>query len=113
MTTTRRSSKSSYAVAADEDHLRLWSCVWAVLFVPLSLGIFLLTMSSDSASDCALNGEQCHPAPPWSLFVWGAALAGAAWLTTLMASTVRGRQWALAVQVLAEFAAVTVILAHG
>jgi hypothetical protein len=113
MTSTERSSKSSAAAAADGDHLRLWSCVGAVLFVPLALGLFMLTMSSDSASDCALNGEECHPAPPWALFGWSAALAGAAWLTALMASTVRGRQWALSVQVLAEFAAVMVILAHG
>lgn len=113
MTSTERSSKSSAAAAAGGDHLRLWSCVGAVLFVPLALGIFMLAMSSDSASDCVLNGEECHPAPPWALFVWSAALAGAAWLTTLAASTARVRQWTLAVQVLAEFAALVVILAHG
>ncbi|MFI0942049.1 hypothetical protein [Streptomyces sp. NPDC021020] len=112
MTTTQRSPKPS-AAAPDEGRLRVWSSVCAGLFLPLSLGVFLLTMSSDSASDCALNGEQCHPAPPWPLFGWGATVAATAWLVTLMAATVRGRRCALAVQLLAEFAALMVVLAHG
>lgn len=53
-----------------------------------------------------------HPLPAW-LFGWGIGLAFAAWVVALAAPAVRVRRMAFAVQLLAECAALAVILSHA
>ncbi|MFE3187177.1 hypothetical protein ACFXKR_41045 [Streptomyces violascens] len=70
-------------------------------------------MTSTRASRCMTYGEQCAPGLPEWLFDWGVGLGAAAFVVALAAPVVRVRQVALTVQILAECAALCVILSHA
>lgn len=98
---------------AARDHSRFWSVLSAVLFAPAALAAGVLTLASERASRCLTYGEQCTPALPAWLFNRGVGLAAVACVIVLAAPVARVRQAALAAQVLAECAALLVILSHA
>ncbi|MBT2368500.1 hypothetical protein J7E88_25035 [Streptomyces sp. ISL-10] len=95
------------------DHIRMWSVLAAVLFLPATLTAGVLTLASDRASRCLTYGEQCGTSLPGWLFGWGVGLGLAAWVVALAAPAVWVRRVAFAVQLLAECAALVVILSHA
>lgn len=94
------------------DRTRFWSGLCAGLFVPAALFAGLLTLSTERAGRCLTYGERCGDSLPDWLFGWSLALAATACVVALAATAVRGRRAAFAIQLLAEFVALSVILSH-
>lgn len=113
MNTTAHSSTSSDQAGEGGDRSRPWSVLCAALFVPAALAAGLLTLASERASRCLTYGEECTPGLPARLFDWSVGLGVVAWAVALVAPVARVRQAALAVQVLAECAALSVIVSHA
>ncbi|WP_330300329.1 hypothetical protein [Streptomyces sp. NBC_00503] len=111
MNTTPAPDHTLSAPAA-RDHSRLWSAITAALFVPGVVAAFLLTLVPESAARCLNYGEECASglSPRW--FVWGAGVAAVAFVVAMAAPVVRVRQAAVVVQILAECAALLVILSY-
>jgi hypothetical protein len=99
--------------AAGKDRSRLWGVVCALLFLPAALAASVLALSSEQASRCVEYGEQCAHGLPWSVFEGAAGAGAVALLVVLAAATARVRQVALGVQILAEAAALLVILSNA
>ncbi|CAL9586037.1 hypothetical protein [Streptomyces sp. enrichment culture] len=98
---------------ARRDRSRLLAVLGAVLFLPGVLAAGVVTLASERASRCLTYGTQCAPALPVAVFDWSVGIGAVACLTALIAPVVRLRQAAVAVQVLAECAALLVILSHA
>jgi hypothetical protein len=96
-----------------KERTRLWAVLAALLFVPAAVVIGILTLASEQASRCVTYGEQCTSGLPSWVFEWSAGAGAVALLVALAAPTVRVRQAALAVQVLAEGTALLVVLSHA
>ncbi|MBM7439034.1 hypothetical protein [Streptomyces sp. HB132] len=95
------------------DRTRFRSILSAVLFLPAALVVGVLTLSSETAGRCLTYGEACgSPLPGW-LFTCGISLGAVACVVVLVALEARVRRIALAVQLLAEVTALTVILSHS
>lgn len=112
MNETAHSSTLPAQATAGRDRSRFWSFLCAVLFVPAALAAGVLALASERASRCLTYGEQCAPGLPDWLFTWGVGLGAIACVIALAAPVARVRQVALAAQVLAECAALLVILSH-
>ncbi|MDQ0585148.1 hypothetical protein [Streptomyces rishiriensis] len=95
------------------DRTRLWAAMAALLFVPATLAVGVLTLTSERAGRCLTYGEQCAASLPGWLFEWGTGAGAVAFLVAVAAPAVRVRQAALAAQVLAEGTALLVILSHA
>lgn len=107
------SPKPPALASSGRDRSRFWSVVCAALFAPAALVAGVLTLASERASRCLTYGEQCAPGLPTWLFDWGFGLGAVACVIALAAPVARVRQFALAAQVLAECAALLVVLSHG
>jgi hypothetical protein len=92
---------------------RFWSVLSAVLFVPATLAVGVLTLASEQAGRCVTYGEQCGSSLPGWLFVWGVGVGGVACVVALAAPAVRVRRVALIAQLLAECVALMVILSYA
>lgn len=95
------------------DRTRFRSVLSALLFVPAALVLGLLTLTSERAGRCLTYGEGCGSSLPGWLFTWSLGLGAVACVVALAASAVRVRRIALVAQLLAEGAALMVILSHG
>ncbi|WP_327179656.1 hypothetical protein OG599_33140 [Streptomyces sp. NBC_01335] len=95
------------------DRTRPRAALAALLFLPAAVATGILTLASDRASRCVTYGEQCDPGLPGWLFRWSAGLGAVALLLTLTVPAVRVRRVAFALQLLAELAALVVILSHA
>ncbi|WP_146063525.1 hypothetical protein [Streptomyces sp. SM11] len=84
----------------------------AGLFVPAALFAGLLALSTERAGCCLTYGDRCGDSLPGWLFGWSLTLAVIACVVALAATAVRVRRAAFAIQLLAEFVALTVILSH-
>lgn len=96
-----------------KDRSRLWSLLSAVLFVPAALAAGALVLSSEQVSRCVTYGEQCTAGLPVWLFGWSAGLGVVALVVALAAPARRVRLAALGVQLLAECAALLVVLSYA
>ncbi|MEW1636057.1 hypothetical protein AB0469_18500 [Streptomyces sp. NPDC093801] len=99
--------------APPRDLTRIRAVVAALLFLPAAAVAGVLTLASERASRCVTYGEQCASGLPGWLFGWGAGLGVVALVVALAAPAVRIRRVALAVQLLAECAALLVIVSHA
>ncbi|MFF4580042.1 hypothetical protein ACFY15_16845 [Streptomyces sp. NPDC001373] len=106
-------SLSPVPAAPPRDLTRIRSVVAAFLFLPAAAVAGVLTLASERASRCVTYGEQCASGLPGWLFGWGAGLGVVALVVAVAAPAVRIRRAALAVQVLAECAALLVIVSHA
>lgn len=113
MNATAHPSTPPAQATAGRDRSRFWSVLCAALFPPAALAAGVLTLASERASRCLTYGEQCAPGLPDWLFKWGVGLGAVACVIALAAPVARVRQVALAAQVLAECAALLVILSHA
>ncbi|GGR71992.1 hypothetical protein GCM10010252_08090 [Streptomyces aureoverticillatus] len=95
------------------DRTRCWSVLSAVLFLPAAAVAVWLALASEQASACMTYGEPCGSSLPGWLFMWGVGVGGMGCLVALAAPRVRVRRAAVTVQLLAECAALLVILSHA
>jgi hypothetical protein len=95
------------------DRTRFLSVLSAAFFVPAALAVGVLTLASERASRCLTYGEECGSSLPGWLFAWGVGLGGVACVVALAAPAVRVRRVAFIAQLLAECAALVVILSHA
>ncbi|MEV7519230.1 hypothetical protein [Streptomyces sp. NPDC091371] len=102
----------SPAPAGARDRTRLWAGLSAAIFPVVFVGAVVLLLSSVRVSGCVTYGVECPRGLPGWLFLWSAGAAGAAFLVALAAPRPRVRQWALAVQLLAECTAILVVLSY-
>ncbi|MGW7439868.1 hypothetical protein [Streptomyces sp. NPDC054849] len=118
MHTTSTSTSTSamppaQAHAAGRDRSRFRAVLSAALFVPSAVVAGLLTLASERASRCVTYGEQCSQGLPGWLFLWSAGIAAVAFVVAMASAALRVRQVALAAQLLAECAALLVILSYA
>ncbi|WP_405493630.1 hypothetical protein [Streptomyces sp. NBC_00096] len=111
MNTTSTPDHTLSAPAA-RDRSRLWAALTAALFVPGVVAAGLLTLVQESAARCLTYGEGCASGLPARWFIWGAGVAAVAFVVAMAAPAVRVRQAAVVVQILAECAALLVILSY-
>jgi hypothetical protein len=81
----------------------------AVLFVPVAVAVFVLSLAEPNAGNCLENG-QCTPGLPGYLIPWALWTAAGALLVALAAPWRQARVSALTVQLTAEGTALLVIL---
>ncbi|MFD7781512.1 hypothetical protein ACFV4Q_00120 [Streptomyces nojiriensis] len=100
------------APAGAKDRTRLWAGLSAALFPGVFAGAVLLLLSSVRVSGCVTYGVECTRGLPGWLLLWSAGAAVVAFAVVLAAPRLRVRQWALAVQLLAECTAILVVLSY-
>ncbi|WP_234344434.1 hypothetical protein [Streptomyces sp. WM6372] len=83
------------------------------MFVPAVLAAGVVVLSSERAARCLTYGEECTAGLPGVLFGWAAGLGAVAFVVALAAPVGRVRQVALAAQLLAECAALLVVLSYA
>lgn len=92
---------------------RRWGLLSTVLFLPAALAAAVLALSSEQMSRCVEYAQECTHGMPGPVFGWAAGVADAALLVVLAATTSRVRECALCVQILAEAAALLVVVSHA
>ncbi|MFF5777295.1 hypothetical protein ACFY7Y_10130 [Streptomyces virginiae] len=100
------------AAAGTKDRTRFWAGLSAALFPGVFVGAIVLLLSSVRVSGCVTYGVECTRGLPGWLLLWSAGAAAVAFVVVLAAPRLRVRQWALAVQLLAECTAILVVLSY-
>ncbi|WP_404953436.1 hypothetical protein [Streptomyces sp. 147326] len=98
--------------ASGRDRSRFWAGLAAALFPGACLAAGMLLLSSVQVSGCITHGVQCTRGLPGWLFLWSAGIGAVAFVVALAAPALGVRQAALTTQLLAECAALLVILSY-